>query len=155
MQKSHTWRPTTPMKYQCVRCWSRHGESAPLANCLQGVAPVRPSCDKWIPWYRARATCVPGQFAPWSSRRLGLVTVGELDLDLLFRHFSRPKHYFFLVPELLARTPIESQWVPTTGDLGKNHYVIQSNTMGHPGSADRACAFSPDWMVSSLGDCLP
>ena len=73
---------------------------------------MRSSRNKWIHGYRSHATYAPGQFSPWSSCRLGLVTVGELDLDVLFRYFSRLKQYLFPIPEPRARPPIESQWCP-------------------------------------------
>ena len=97
---------------QCVKRRLRHGQSAPLFDCSQGSASVRVSRNKWIPGYRARATYAPCQFSPWSSHRLGLITVVELDWILLFRHFSRPKQYLFPFWELRARPPIEYQWSP-------------------------------------------
>uniref|UniRef100_A0AAV1UZS3 Uncharacterized protein n=1 Tax=Peronospora matthiolae TaxID=2874970 RepID=A0AAV1UZS3_9STRA len=74
--------------------------------------PVRSSRDKWIPGYRTRETYAPGQFSPWSSHRLGLFTVVHIDLDLLFHHYSRPKHYLFPVPDGSLRPPTEGQWSP-------------------------------------------
>ena len=68
---------------------------------------VRSSWAKWIHEYCDRATYAPGLFASLSSRRLGLVTVGELYLGLLFPYYYRPKHYLFPVPEPRAR-PLSS-----------------------------------------------
>uniref|UniRef100_A0AAV1VCM0 Uncharacterized protein n=1 Tax=Peronospora matthiolae TaxID=2874970 RepID=A0AAV1VCM0_9STRA len=76
---------------------------------FKDLPPVRSSRDKWIPGYRTRATYAPGQFSPWSFHRLGLVTVGHLDWDLLFHHYSRPKHYLFPVPNGSLRPPTEAQ----------------------------------------------
>ena len=71
---------------------------------------MRSSRDEWIPGYRTCATYAPGQFSPWSSHRLGLVTVGHMDLDLLFHHYSRPKRYLFPVSASPLRPPAEDQW---------------------------------------------
>ena len=68
---------------------------------------VRSSWAKWIHEYCDRATHAPGLFASQSSCRLGLVTVGELYLGLLFPYYYRPKHYLFTVPEPRAR-PLSS-----------------------------------------------
>uniref|UniRef100_A0AAV1URC8 Uncharacterized protein n=1 Tax=Peronospora matthiolae TaxID=2874970 RepID=A0AAV1URC8_9STRA len=48
----------------------------------------------------------------WSSHRLGLVTVGHLDLDLLFHHYSRPNHYLFPIPHGSLCPPTEAQRSP-------------------------------------------
>ena len=52
------------------------------------LPPIKVPRDQWIPGHRDR---VPRSSAHVSARRVSWTSVAELDVDLLFRHFSRPK----------------------------------------------------------------
>ena len=41
---------------------------------------------------------------------MSLISVSELDLDLLYNHFSKPKGYIFPVQLSKVRPPLESSW---------------------------------------------
>ena len=55
------------------------------------------SRDRWIPGYRDRVLRSSSDTIPWSARRISLICISGLDLDLFFHHYSKLKGYIFPV----------------------------------------------------------
>ena len=59
------------------------------------LSPTKIPRSQYLPAYRERVSRSKTQVSPWSARRVSLICLAELDLDLLSQHFSRPKGYTF------------------------------------------------------------
>ena len=66
--------------------------------------------DRWMPGYRDRVPRLAIDVFPWSARRVSLSSVSDLNIDLFYHHFSKPKGYIFPVQQGNLRTPPKSSW---------------------------------------------
>ena len=66
--------------------------------------------DQWIPGYRDRVPRSTPAVAPWSARRVNLICVADLDLDDLYRHFSKPTGFIFPARSAKISDPPVTQW---------------------------------------------
>ena len=55
-----------------------------------GLPLVKSDRAEWIPEKRDRVTRSTIHVAPWSARRISRISVAELNVDFLFRHFFKP-----------------------------------------------------------------
>ena len=78
-------------------------------SACRALASVRERRCLWIPTYRQSARRDPNKIAPWSEARIARICIRTLDLDLLFRHFSKPKNFLFpLAPR--GRASRSGEW---------------------------------------------
>ena len=68
--------------------------------------------DQWIPGYRSRDRHASLAIAPWSSARIARISIAEMDAELLFRHFSKPRNFLFPSGPGPRRVPRNGLWSP-------------------------------------------
>ena len=68
--------------------------------------------DQWIPGYRSRNRHASLAIAPWSSARIARISIAEMDAELLFRHFSKPRNFLFPSGPGPRRVPRNGLWSP-------------------------------------------
>ena len=78
----------------------------------EDLSPTKIPRSQWIPGYRERVTWSSVQVSPWSARRVSVICLAELDLDLFSQHFSRTKEYLFPEDQDPDQAPSYGEWVP-------------------------------------------
>ena len=73
------------------------------------LPPLMVPRTSWIPSYFARLRRARSEIVPWSPTRISYVSVGSLDLNTLFHHYSKPKNFIF-PPNPHTRTPRSGSW---------------------------------------------
>ena len=116
-------------------------------------APTRVPRDQWFTGYRDRVPRSHIQVHPWSTRRVSLICVVELDVDTLFKHLTRTKRYIFPTPTASRSNaePPESEWIPrlvTSARVG----AIPTRDLASLPEPSPTGFFSLDWLVRRVID---
>ena len=59
------------------------------------LPPLQQSQDRWIPSYLTPSRWVASEIAHWLVSRIAMVCVRKMSIELLFHHYSKPRHFLF------------------------------------------------------------
>ena len=76
---------------------------------------VKSDRAEWVPGYRGRVTRYSIQVAPWFARKISRISVAEMNVDFIFRHFAKPKLYPFPVLKVSNNPSVAADWAPGLG----------------------------------------
>ena len=91
----------------------RYAENAVIPPAeYDRLAPTRLPRAEWFTGYRDQVPWSHPYVHPWSSRRLSMTSVAELDVDTLFKQLTRSAGYIFPAPTAprSKSAPPESEW---------------------------------------------
>ena len=110
------------------------------------LSPLQQHQDLSIPYYLAPSRRVASEIAPWSVSHIAMVCVRTMSIELLFHHYSKPRHLFF-PHHAHGRAPPTGTWA--SGLVSRrNMEALYARSLGqHCNSREPDLVF-PNWVVS-------